>query len=574
MESWTDVYGFFYILGIGAAAAMVIADGARRRLALLPLLTLMGWAVGGGIIGSKLLVIPLEQWAPALSAGGIPDTTAKTYLGGVLGGTLAVLAVRRLMKFRAPMADSFALALPVGLAIGRIGCFIGGCCFGSATTLPWSVTYPAHTHPHAKQAAAGLIDAAAPSTLAVHPTQLYELVFLAALVLLLLRIRPRLRNHGSLFLLSIGSYGAFRFAEEFFRHGGTIYAGLSALQWGMLLCVPLLFAALWRRERKVRSVPIACWTTNRPANRFLVVCVLGLAALAVAARSWFTELEMAAWAMAAAPALLCAAMAAARAATARLNLRVGPSAAAAAAMLAVPAFFSPGHIGPKHKKGDDIWQFDLSGVGGQWEYETCDDNYLDRYAAAGLGFSRSYFKEDWLSGELGLRGFWGKVWREVGSVSGDSSHEDSTTVDPEGRPAPWQYVIVGPFAEIDFYYAAIGIGFYAALFDNRTNAFAPSLMVRLGPEDFLFAEARLLYGEYPTYPQPLGEFFAGFGMGKFGVMRAGISPAGLQINPTFHIPLESMTLMLSPRAAIGGDDTNDQDNYFFGATISIQMESE
>jgi len=574
MESWTDVYGFFYILGIGAAVVMVITDGTRRKMPLLPLLTLVGWAVAGGIIGSKLLVIPLEQWAPALTAGSIPGTTAKTYLGGVLGGTFAVVVVRRIMRFNMPLADSFALALPVGLAIGRIGCFVGGCCFGSTTSLPWAITYPAHTHPHMTQAAAGLIDAAAPATMAVHPTQLYEIGFLVALALVLLRLRNRWRQPGSLFLLSAGSYGAFRFLEEFVRHGSTSYAGLNLAQWGLLLAVPSLFAALWFREHTTRSVPSQVPTTTEPPGPFVAAAVLGLAALAVIARNWFTELEMMAWAMASFPALLYAATMTARTVAGRLNCKPGTAVAATAAMLAAPALFSPAQIAPKDKKGDVVWQAGISGVTGQWEYETCDDNYLDRYAAAGFGFSGKHYFEDWLSGEFGLRAFWGKVWREEGPAGGDGDQDNSSVMDAAARAAPWQYVMVGPFAELDFYYAAIGAGFYAVLFDERQNSFVPGAMLRIGPEDFLFAEGRLLYGDYPTYPRPLLELLAGFGMGEFGIMRAGISPAGYQVSPTFHIPMEGVRMLFSPRAAIGGDNLDDRDTYYFGATISLEMEAE
>lgn len=574
MESWTDVYGFFYILGIGGAAAIVVADGARRKTALLPLLTVVGWAVAGGIIGSKLLVIPLEHWAPAISEGSIPGTTAKTYLGGVLGGTLAVLAVRQLIGFRVPVADHFALALPVGLAIGRIGCFIGGCCFGSASTLPWAMTYPAHTHPHGEQVAAGLIDSAAPLTAAVHPTQLYEIVFLVALSLVLIRNRSRFRRPGSLFMLSAGSYGAFRFLEEFVRHGSTTYAGLNLAQWGLLLAVPSLFIVLWHRERKTRPVPASKSTTNETANRFVAAGVLGLAGLGLAARTWFTELEMTAWAMACVPAFLCAATVAARAVAARLNYKPG-TAVAAAAMLAAPALFSPAQIGPKHKKGETLWQFDISGTAGQWEYETCDDNYLDRYAAAGLGASSRYFFEDWLSGEIGLKAYWGRIWREVGPGDGDHDSEPSSAMDFEGGSAPWQYLMVGPFAELDFYYASIGGGIYAVLSDTRNNAFIPGFMVRLGPEDILFAEARMLHGDYPAYPLPIMELYGGFGVGELGIMRAGLSPiAGILLSPTFYIPTEGAKVLFSPRAAFGGEGLDHRDTFYFGATISIEMKAD
>ena len=100
-------------------------------------------------------------------------------LGGLTGSILYWL--RRPFPFRR-MADAAALAVATGIAIGRIGCFLNGCCYGAVSNLPWAVTFPAGSHAWVRQVDAGLISPTAASSLPVHPTQLYA--SLAGFVLL------------------------------------------------------------------------------------------------------------------------------------------------------------------------------------------------------------------------------------------------------------------------------------------------------------------------------------------------------------------------------------------------------
>ncbi len=90
-----------------------------------------------------------------------PARSRRTYLAGVVGG---------LLEF----ADAVAPALAIGGGLMRIACFFVGCNFGKPTDLPWAVTYAAGDPAFLKQAGLGLITPAAPATLPVHPTQLYE----------------------------------------------------------------------------------------------------------------------------------------------------------------------------------------------------------------------------------------------------------------------------------------------------------------------------------------------------------------------------------------------------------------
>jgi phosphatidylglycerol:prolipoprotein diacylglycerol transferase len=116
--------------------------------------------------------------------------------------------------------DVLALAMPLGQGIGRIGCFMAGCCYGRPTDLPWGVTF---TDPQSL----------GPVGVKIHPTQLYESLLVLGVLAVLLHLRSRKRFEGQL----LGTYfllaGLVRFAVEFFRgdpRGPDILAGMPSTQ--------------------------------------------------------------------------------------------------------------------------------------------------------------------------------------------------------------------------------------------------------------------------------------------------------------------------------------------------------
>lgn len=132
-----------------------------------------------------------------------------TFYGGVIGAVLTILICSYIYSMPLlALCDAFAAALPIGHAIGRLGCFAGGCCFGKPTTLPWGVTF---TSP----IAAGI--SGTPLNVPLHPTELYEASaeFVNFLILVWIGKRQRFKGQllGTYFLL----YGFERGTIEFFR---------------------------------------------------------------------------------------------------------------------------------------------------------------------------------------------------------------------------------------------------------------------------------------------------------------------------------------------------------------------
>lgn len=167
-----------------------------------------------------------------------------TYYGGLLGASAAAWFLLRRDRFPFwKAADMAGFAVPLGLAFGRIGCLMAGCCFGARCDLPWAVSFPWASAASEEQFRDHLLPSSRAWSLAVHPTQLYEsAAALAISSVCLLVVHPRKRYDGQVFAVFIALYAAVRFLIETVRNddrGG--FLGLSTSQ---LLGLGLLALAL------------------------------------------------------------------------------------------------------------------------------------------------------------------------------------------------------------------------------------------------------------------------------------------------------------------------------------------
>jgi phosphatidylglycerol:prolipoprotein diacylglycerol transferase len=128
-------------------------------------------------------------------------------------------------------ARPLLVALPLAHAVGRIGCQLAGCCFGTHSSLPFAVTY---SHPVA-------LAMGAPAGIALHPVPLYEAMLeLGNAALLLWAFRSRW-DARSMLALWLALYGCERFALEFLRGDDRgAWWGVTTSQW---LCMLMLVAA-------------------------------------------------------------------------------------------------------------------------------------------------------------------------------------------------------------------------------------------------------------------------------------------------------------------------------------------
>jgi phosphatidylglycerol---prolipoprotein diacylglyceryl transferase len=174
----------------------------------------------GALLGAKLLVLLqhfdlLWQHSAAFL---LLALQGKTVVGALLGGLIGVELTKRWIGVKESTGDVFVYPLIVGMAIGRVGCFLTGLSdrtYGTATTLPWGIDF-----------GDGVMR---------HPTQLYEIVFLLAL-LLVLQWRTRLGlKSGDRFTLFMVSYLGFRFFADFIKPDFRPLLGISAIQVACIL---------------------------------------------------------------------------------------------------------------------------------------------------------------------------------------------------------------------------------------------------------------------------------------------------------------------------------------------------
>lgn len=182
------------------------------------------WAAIGGIIGSKIYYL-LENLGDVIQdpVGMIFSGSGLVFLGGLMGGTLAVTMVLR--KNNLPwlvFADIVAPLLILGYGIGRIGCFLVGDDYGIPTDLPWAISFPNGLPPTTSQVFSAYypwvdISGFEPGILSVHPTQLYEFTAAVGIFYFLWLRRKDVKIAGSLFFLYLILAGVERFAIEFIR---------------------------------------------------------------------------------------------------------------------------------------------------------------------------------------------------------------------------------------------------------------------------------------------------------------------------------------------------------------------
>lgn len=180
------------------------------------------WGLAGGLLGAKLLWVAEhlgeEPFGSLLVARG-----GLSWYGGFLGGLGAGLVV--ILARGVPLVATLAAATPAlafGHLLGRIGCFLVGDDYGRPSDLPWAVAFP---------------EGLPPTTVPVHPTQIYEALFLGCLGWMLLRWR----RGGVADALVLGRYlalaGFARFLIEFIRINERVALGLTVAQWGSLALI-------------------------------------------------------------------------------------------------------------------------------------------------------------------------------------------------------------------------------------------------------------------------------------------------------------------------------------------------
>ncbi|HQY62323.1 MAG: prolipoprotein diacylglyceryl transferase [Myxococcales bacterium] len=191
--------------------------------------------VGAGV-GARVLTTALELPSRVHAGHGLHALTegGQMAYGALLGLVLVYLLVARRRGFTTG-ASLDVLAPTVGILVGlaRLGCLFGGCDFGRVTSRFAGVRYPAGSPAFQQHLAASLVLASDRTSLAVHPTQLYEALLGALMAGAALMAERRARRDGGGFAAASATYAAGRFGIELLRGDdsrGFLWS-LSTSQW-------------------------------------------------------------------------------------------------------------------------------------------------------------------------------------------------------------------------------------------------------------------------------------------------------------------------------------------------------
>jgi len=244
-------YGIMVALAVVVVVLWTMREVRRgANLSYDTILTAALIGIPSGVIISRLLHV-IDMWDFYIQNPGlIFGFEGLTIYGAVLGATLGIWIYSKFSNFRfGYFADLVAPGVILAQAVGRVGCTINGCCYGVPTSLPWGIIYPSSYY---IDGWSYYID---PKFIGVplHPTQIYEIIYLLIIFGVILRFRGRFKPDGSLFLIYLGLYSLWRIGIDFLREGTPFLFGLHQAQVISIIVLAIAVPMLVLRTRWVEQ---------------------------------------------------------------------------------------------------------------------------------------------------------------------------------------------------------------------------------------------------------------------------------------------------------------------------------
>jgi phosphatidylglycerol:prolipoprotein diacylglycerol transferase len=232
-----------------------VKKGAQITLDTVLSMALVG--IPSGIIFARLLHviddIVIASLHPELTASGqvinylqhpglIIGGAGLTIYGAILGAALGIWVYCKITKTKMGyIVDLMAPGIIIAQAIGRVGCLLNGCCYGTPTTLPWGLVY---TDPQSFGFNGGI---------PTHPTVVYEIIYCIIVFVVLMMLRKKLKPDGSLFALYLALYAAWRLGIDFLRGGTPFLFGLHQAQVISIIVLAITVPWMIKNSRLVKK---------------------------------------------------------------------------------------------------------------------------------------------------------------------------------------------------------------------------------------------------------------------------------------------------------------------------------
>ncbi len=240
------LYGLFFWAGILLAGTIAVFIAKKNKIEAFDIFASAIYTMIAAIIGAKLLYF-IVSWSDIMHFIDIaPDYGYSTldivsalvqggfvFYGGFIGGAIGLFLYTKIYKLSlSNFAGVYAVVLPFGHALGRVGCFFGGCCYGMEYDGPLSHTY-------------GELEMSdAPVGVPLFPVQLVEAACLILLFLVLLIVYFKAYNRNSACICTYAfSYAVIRFTLEFFR-GDVERGGVGPVSTSQIISIAIFIISI------------------------------------------------------------------------------------------------------------------------------------------------------------------------------------------------------------------------------------------------------------------------------------------------------------------------------------------
>ena len=489
------------------------------------------------IIGTKLVTFRSEEWTTLFREGIFPHTVNKSAIGGLLFAILGIEISRSWLKIKEFVLDTYVLIVPLGLAIQKPGCLLAGCCFGTPTSLPWSIQYAKGSAAHYHHWITHVIPADGLLSLPVHPLPLYEMVSYLLIFATLILLAPQLQKRGSRFLLGLTLLALSRFSLEFFRDPaatvamGKIVGGLKEIQWLMMITGVICGALLLKKIRQPADI-IRIQEDNDVLFVRKFVLILALSFLMWAVHNGFSAIEMLVMNLKLAPALALFGV------HAWIHFAFPRFRMAGVIVLILPILIMGQSVPGKEVKWEYFHSFGLGGTFGSYGQAA---RYNEHEGYCGPTYSVNYYDHNY--GMATLNYHYTKQSGYLSQSFGGSLFGGITTETEVNGTGKRRLYSLGIQPYLNFDARWIGFGFGASIgylhyfpttpFKEtyittgiKTFPIIPSLRFRVGPYDIIDLEYKY-QDQFPTQLPLLTHQLSlgsGFGMKNGSGIRIGLAP--------------------------------------------------